>query len=76
MYSNGICKRRYIGEKIQEYLNQDIKIKKFGDDLWNDLKVKGSWSGEVYNKKQMVKFIPLRSTITAIKDKEEKLLIS
>ena len=47
--------------------------KKFGDDLWNDLKVKGSWSGEVYNKKANGDFTPLRSTITAIKDKEGKI---
>ncbi|MDZ7819273.1 MAG: diguanylate cyclase [Aliarcobacter sp.] len=47
--------------------------KKFGDELWNDLKVKGSWSGEVYNKKANDQIIPLRSTITAIKNKDDKI---
>ncbi len=46
---------------------------KFGDELWNSLKVQGFWSGEVYNKKANDEIIPLRSTITAIKDKDGKI---
>ena len=44
--------------------------KKFGEELWNDLRDKGFWSGEVYNKKESGKIIPLRTTITAIKNKD------
>lgn len=46
---------------------------KFGDELWNSLRIQGFWSGEVYNKKANNEIIPLRSTITAIKDKEGKI---
>lgn len=68
----GYAKEDILGEnpRIFKSGHQD---KKFGDDLWNDLKVKGSWSGEVYNKKANGDFIPLRITITAIKDKEGKI---
>jgi len=47
--------------------------KKFGDELWNDLKVKGFWCGEVYNRKANNQIIPLRSTITAIKNKDGRI---
>ncbi|MDD2888011.1 MAG: diguanylate cyclase [Aliarcobacter sp.] len=46
---------------------------KFGDELWNSLRVQGFWSGEVYNRKANDEIIPLRSTITAIKDKNGKI---
>ena len=44
--------------------------KEFGEELWNDLRDQGFWSGEVYNKKESGKIIPLRTTITAIKNKD------
>ena len=44
--------------------------KEFGEELWNDLRDRGFWSGEVYNKKESGKIIPLRTTITAIKNKD------
>ena len=47
--------------------------KKFGDKLWNDLRVKGFWNGEVYNKKANNQILPLRTTITAIKNKEGEI---
>lgn len=68
----GYAKEDILGKnpRIFKSGHQD---KKFGDELWNDLKVKGSWSGEVYNKKANSDIIPLRSTITVIKDKEGKI---
>ena len=42
--------------------------KNFADQLWNDLRKKGSWSGEIYNKTSNGQIIPLRTTITAIKN--------
>lgn len=68
----GYAKEDILGKnpRIFKSGHQD---KKFGDELWNDLKVKGSWSGEVYNKKANGDIIPLRSTITAMKDKEGKI---
>ena len=47
--------------------------KKFGNDLWNDLRVKGFWTGEVFNRKANNQILPLRSTITAMKNKEGKI---
>lgn len=68
----GYAKEDILGKnpRIFKSGHQD---KKFGDELWNDLKVKGSWSGEVYNRKANGDIIPLRSTITAMKDKEGKI---
>lgn len=68
----GYTKDDIIGRnpRIFKSVHQD---KEFGDALWNELKVKGFWSGEVYNKKANDKIIPLRSTITAIKDKSGKI---
>lgn len=68
----GYTKDEIIGRnpRIFKSVHQD---KEFGDALWNELKVKGFWTGEVYNKKANEKIIPLRSTITAIKDKSGKI---
>ena len=46
--------------------------KSFRETLSSSLKIKGFWSGEIYNKKANDEIIPLRSTITAIKDNEGK----
>jgi diguanylate cyclase (GGDEF)-like protein/PAS domain S-box-containing protein len=68
----GYPKDQIIGKnpRIFKSVHQD---KRFGDLLWNELNVKGFWSGEVYNKKSTNEIIPLRSTITAIKDKNGKI---
>ncbi len=68
----GYAKDEIIGKnpRIFKSVHQD---KKFGDALWNELRVKGFWNGEVYNKKANNEIIPLRTTITAIKDKEGKI---
>ena len=68
----GFPKDEIIGKnpRIFKSVHQD---KDFGDALWNELKVKGFWSGEVYNKKANDEIIPLRNTITAIKDKNGKI---
>lgn len=68
----GFSKEEIIGKnpRIFKSLHQD---KKFVNMLWSDLKVKGFWSGEVYNKKANDEIIPLRSTITAIKNNYGKI---
>ena len=68
----GYAKDEIIGRnpRIFKSLHQD---KKFGDELWNSLRVKGYWSGEFYNKKSNDEIIPLRSTITAIKNKDGEI---
>ncbi|RXI42047.1 diguanylate cyclase [Arcobacter cloacae] len=68
----GYAKEEILGKnpRIFKSGHQD---RKFGDELWNSLKVQGFWSGEVYNKKANNEIIPLRATITAIKDKEGRI---
>ncbi|MDD2895741.1 MAG: diguanylate cyclase [Aliarcobacter sp.] len=68
----GYSKIEIIGQnpRIFKSAHQDSK---FADELWNSLNVQGFWSGEVINKKANDELIPLRSTITAIKDKEGRI---
>jgi diguanylate cyclase (GGDEF)-like protein/PAS domain S-box-containing protein len=68
----GYAREDIIGKnpRIFKSSHQD---KKFADELWNDLKIKGFWSGEVYNKKANNQILPLRSTITAIKNNDGRI---
>lgn len=68
----GFAREDIVGKnpRIFKSLHQD---KKFADTLWNDLKVKGFWSGEVYNKKANEEILPLRTTVTAIKNNYGKI---
>jgi diguanylate cyclase (GGDEF)-like protein/PAS domain S-box-containing protein len=68
----GYSKNEIIGKnpRIFKSVHHD---KSFGDALWNNLRIKGFWSGEVYNKKANDEIVPLRSTITAIKDSSGKI---
>lgn len=68
----GYAREDIIG-KNPRIFKSNHQDKKFGDDLWNELKVKGFWTGEVYNKKANSQIIPLRSTITAIKNNDGKI---
>ncbi len=67
----GYTKDELIGQnpKIFKTPHQD---QKFIEDLWNSLKIDGYWTGELYNKKSNDEIIPLKGTITAIKDKNGK----
>lgn len=42
--------------------------KTFYKDMWHSVNTQDSWSGEVYNTTKNKKLIPLRATITAIRD--------
>jgi diguanylate cyclase (GGDEF)-like protein/PAS domain S-box-containing protein len=68
----GYARDEIIG-KNPRIFKSEHQDKQFGDSLWNDLKVKGYWIGEVYNKKANNEIVPLRSTITAIKDNSGKI---
>lgn len=58
-----------INPRIFKTPHQDHK---FIEDMWNNLRINGFWSGELYNKKANDEIIPLKGTITAIKDKNGK----
>ena len=62
----GYSKEELIGQnpRIFKTAHQD---KTLVEDIWNNLKINGTWSGDVYNKKSNGDLIALRSTITAIK---------
>lgn len=68
----GYSKDEILGKnpKIFKSVHQD---RKFAEELWTGLKLQGFWSGEVYNKKANEQIIPLRATITAIKDNKGKI---
>ncbi len=65
-------KEELIGQnpRIFKTAHQD---KALIDKLWNNLKINGTWSGDVYNKKSNGDLIALRSTITAIKNDDGKV---
>ena len=63
-----------------ELLGQNPRIfktahqdKSLVEDIWNNLKINGTWSGDVYNKKANGDLIALRSTITSIKNDDGKV---
>ncbi|RBQ29025.1 diguanylate cyclase domain-containing protein [Aliarcobacter vitoriensis] len=69
-----------MGYSKEELLGQNPRMfktahqdRKFIESLWDDLKINGSWSGDVYNKKANGDIIALRSIITVIKNEEEKI---
>ena len=68
----GYSKEELIGQnpRIFKTAHQD---KTLVEDIWNNLKTNGTWSGDVYNKKSNGDLIALRSTITAIKNDDGKV---
>ena len=49
--------------------HQDIK---FIENMWNNIRIDGFWTGELYNKKANDEIIPLKATINAIKNSQDK----
>lgn len=68
----GYTKDDVIGKKPSLFKSKH-QNKKFYKDLWDSLINKGSWSGIVYNTKKDKQIIPLRATLTAIKDESGKI---
>lgn len=68
----GYSKEELIGQnpRIFKTAHQD---KSLVEDIWNNLKINGTWSGDVYNKKANGDLIALRSTITSIKNDDGKV---
>ena len=68
----GYSKEELIGQnpRIFKTAHQD---KTLVEDIWNNLKTNGTWSGDVYNKKANGDLIALRSTITSIKNDDGKV---
>ncbi|MCT7908564.1 diguanylate cyclase [Arcobacter lacus] len=68
----GYSKEEIIGQnpRIFKTAHQD---KDFVENLWNNLKINGSWSGDVYNKKSNDEIIALKATITVIKNQDDKI---
>ncbi|WNL12003.1 sensor domain-containing diguanylate cyclase [Aliarcobacter cryaerophilus] len=43
------------------------------DKLWNDLKINGTWTGDLYNRKSNGEIIALRATISVIRDENDNI---
>ncbi|MFY9083664.1 diguanylate cyclase domain-containing protein [Aliarcobacter cryaerophilus] len=43
------------------------------DRLWNDLKINGTWTGDLYNRKADGEIIALRATISVIRDENDDI---
>ncbi|AXH09096.1 multi-sensor domain-containing diguanylate cyclase [Malaciobacter halophilus] len=66
-----------MGYEKDDILGQNPNIFKseehsdeFYSSMWNSILSNGTWSGEIYNKKKNGENIPLKATITAIKEKD------
>ena len=64
----GVEKEDLIGKNPRTFKSLHQK-RDFYDNLWKELIQNNSWRGELYNTKFNGELIPLRVTITAIKDK-------
>ncbi|PHO18536.1 diguanylate cyclase [Malaciobacter molluscorum LMG 25693] len=69
-----------MGYKREDIIGQNPSIFKsdehspeFYEIMWESIIKKGTWSGEIYNKKKNNELIPLKATITAIKDKDNNI---
>ena len=52
-------------------LNSDRHTPKFFQDMWDDIRIVGRWSGEIYNKRKNGEIYPEKLSITAIKNNDE-----
>lgn len=68
----GYTKDDVIGKKPSIFRSKH-QGREFYNDMWKKLINDGFWTGELYNTKKDKSKIPLRSTITAIKDKTGKI---
>ncbi|WWW11358.1 diguanylate cyclase [Arcobacter cryaerophilus gv. pseudocryaerophilus] len=65
-------KEELIGQnpRIFKTAHQD---KALIDKLWNDLKINGTWTGDLYNRKSNGEIIALRATISVIRDENDNI---
>lgn len=63
----GYDKNEIMG-KNPSMFKSSTHSKNFYANIWEELEKNSSWSGEIYNKKKNNQILPLRTTITAIKD--------
>ncbi|MBU0923864.1 diguanylate cyclase [bacterium] len=68
----GVEKEDLIGKNPRTFKSLHQK-RDFYDNLWKELIQNNSWRGELYNTKFNGELIPLRVTITAIKDKNNNV---
>ncbi len=65
----GYAKEEVIGRRPSMFKSKH-QDRRFYENMWSELLSYGAWSGEIYNTKKSKQKIPLRATITAIKDAE------
>ncbi len=64
----GYTAEESIGKK-PNFLSSGIHDKKYYEVMWNSLKHKGMWEGEIWNRRKNGTIYPERLVITAVKDK-------
>lgn len=71
---------RLMGYSKDEIIGNDPRMFKapnqsteHAKNLWNSLKINGIWSGDVYDKRANDEMVALKATITAIRDKDNKV---
>ncbi len=64
----GYNRNEVIG-KNPRVLKSEVHDEEFFKNLWHELSTRGRWAGEIYNKHKNGKVYPQKTTITAIKDK-------
>ena len=70
--NTGYLENEIIGKNLFDLYSekQDINI---NDNIWNDIKNKGSWHGEVLNKRKNGEIYPEYRTVTAITDEHKEI---
>jgi len=71
--ASGYSRNELIG-KNPNILKSDQHDQHFYEKMWSKIKEEGTWSGEIYNKRQNGETAPFRTTITAIKDHNDVVM--
>ncbi len=66
-------KKKEIISKIPNIFRSDEHSEQFYSSIWSSVFEKGTWTGELYNKTKNGENIPLKVTITVIKEKKDRI---
>ena len=68
----GYTEEEIIGKK-PNILKSDLHDKKFYENFWDSILTKGSWKGEIFNKKKNGEIFISSQSISTIKDENKKI---
>ena len=64
----GYSESEVIGKKPGSFLKSGLQNKAFYQEMWQEIKTTGSWSGEIYNKRKNGEIFPEYLSISTVKD--------